>query len=263
MTRKSQEYFKHGIDKGSISQGTRYSLTFRSVCWKNRNSSLFQHDSNGRIPRFGTNKYNSFGELMPGRKVWAPRIANINPQACAAYNNVVILCGINDVKQHNVTSEHDIRVLADSLLCKINQIKQLNQKCVVHVCPLLPTKDALLNRRVNCFNSFLSKGLASMSSDVQHVQGFHGFADYDGMLVHQLSKTTDWNDKPDMLHLNNLGARVLAGLIKQSIFSRLHKGVDRRRGPTSRVNGRPFSSVAMGPRSPQRGGGGSYQPQVW
>ena len=263
MSRKSQEFYRHCIEEGSIAHGTRYSLTFRCVNWKNMNSTCLVGDSNTGLLRFGSNKRSTFGELMPGRKFWAPRISNINPQICSAYHNAVILCGINDIKQPNVTSEHEIKKLCDSLILKVKQIKQLNPKCFVYVCPLLPTKDADLNRRVNCFNNVLFRGLASMSSDVQCVQGFHGFAEHDGMLASQLSKTFDQSNRRDILHLNDCGARVLAGFIKNAIFSRLHKGVDRRRGPSSRVNGRSFSSVASGPRQPQRGGGDGYQYQVW
>ena len=267
MTRKSQDHYKHCIEAGSIIQGTRYSLTFRSVDWKNRNCTAVIGDSNTGFLRFGTSKRNTFGELMPGRKFWAPRIQNIDPEHCSSYSNAVILCGINDLKQPEISSEHDIGTLCESLIVKIKQIKQLNPKCFVYVCPLLPTKDACLNRKVNCFNSMLFRNLASMSDDVKCVQGFHGFAEHDGMLVDQLSKTFDRSGRPDTLHLNESGAKVLASLIKEAIFYRLHKGVDKRRGPSSRVNGRPFNSVArgpsLGPRPLQRGGGDRYQYQVW
>ena len=251
MTRKSQDFFTHSIPEGNIPQDTRYSLTFRSVNWKNKNSTILIGDSNTGMLKFGTNKRNTFGELMPGLKVWAPTINTIDPNCCTAYSNVVIMCGINDVKLH----ESDVRIVCKSLLMKIKEIKLLNPKCFVYVCPLLPTKIAGLLTKVNCFNELLMNGIASMSSGVRCVQGFNGFADHHGMLVHQLSKTVDRHNRPDTLHLNELGARVLAGLIKQTIFSRLHRGVDKRKGPTSRVNGRPFSSVANG------GGGFSHQVQ--
>ena len=64
------------------------------------------------------------------------------------------------------------------------------------------------------------------------------------MLVSRLSKTLDRHGGLDMLHLNPFGARVLAGLIKRCIFFRLNKGIDRRKGPSSRVDGRPFSAVS-------------------
>ena len=86
------------------------------------------------------------------------------------------------------------------------------------------------------------------------------FAEHDGMLVRQLSKTHDRYNRPDTLHLNESGARVLAGFIKRAIFLRLHKGVDRRTGPTNRVDGRPFNSVSrVPPPALQWGGRGSYQ----
>ncbi|KAL5250665.1 hypothetical protein ACHWQZ_G016409 [Mnemiopsis leidyi] len=52
MTRKSQDHFKHCIDEGSITQGIRYSLTFRSVNWTNRNSMCIVGDSNTGFLRF-------------------------------------------------------------------------------------------------------------------------------------------------------------------------------------------------------------------
>ena len=262
MTRKSQDFFQHAIERGSITQGTRYSLTFRSVSWKNKNATCLIGDSNTGLLRFGTCKRRTFGELMPGQKVWAPVIGDIRPESCVSYSNAVILCGINDLKQPHVTCESDVNNLCCKLINKVKQIKQLNSKCFVYVCPLLPTKIADLNQRVNCFNLILFNSLASMGPGVQCVQGFQGFAEHDGMLVHQLSKTLDRYNQPDTLHLNESGVRVLAGLIKRAIFSRLHKGVDRRSGPANRVNGRPFSSLFRGPPAPpasQWGGRGGYQ----
>ena len=255
MTRKSQDFFKHAIDKGSIADGTRYSLTFRCVSWKNRNSTCIIGDSNTGMLNFGTNKRSTFGELMPGQKYWAPCIRDIKPESCISFSNVVILCGINDVKKSEVNSQEDIRNLGNSLINKIKQIKQLNPKCYVSVCPLLPTKSRELNQKVNFFNCVLASKVASMGPGVQCVEGFHGFAEHDGTLVGSLSKTLDRHGGLDILHLNPYGARVLAGLIKRCIFFRLNKGVDRRRGPSSRVNGRLYSSVSGGPPPASQWGG--------
>ena len=247
MTRKSQDFFRHAIDKGSIANGTRFSLTFRSVSWKNRNSSCVIGDSNTGMLNFGTDKRSTFGELMPGQKYWAPCIKDIKPESCISYSNVVILCGINDIKKAEVNCLNDTRDLGNLLIDKIKQIKQLNPKCYVSICPLLPTKSRELNQKVNFFNYVLASSLASMGPGVQCVEGFHGFAEHDGTLVGRLSKTLDRHGGLDMLHLNPFGARVLAGLIKRCIFFRLNGGVDRRRGPSNRVNGRPFNSVSSGP----------------
>ena len=246
MTRKSQDFFRHAIDKGSIANGTRFSLTFRCVSWKNRNSTCIIGDSNTGMLNFGVNKRSTFGELMPGQKYWAPCIKDITPESCISYSNVVILCGINDIKKAEVNRHDDVRNLANSLIDKIKQIKQLNSKCYVSVCPLLPTKSRELNHKVNFFNCVLASKVASLGPGVQCVEGFHGFAEHDGTLVDHLSKTLDRYGGLDILHLNPYGARVLAGLIKRCIFFRLNKGVDRRRGPSNRVNGRLYSSVSGG-----------------
>ena len=55
MTRKSQDHFRHCINEGSITQGTRYSLTFRSVNWTNRNSTCIVGDSNTGFLGLGEN----------------------------------------------------------------------------------------------------------------------------------------------------------------------------------------------------------------
>ncbi len=102
MTRKSQDFFEHRIDKGSVTSGVRYSLTFRSVDWKNRNSTCLIGDSNTGQLKFGSSKHGSFGELMPGQRFWAATIEKINPLDCCAYNNIVVMCGINDLKDERV-----------------------------------------------------------------------------------------------------------------------------------------------------------------
>ena len=53
--------------------------------------------------------------------------------------------------------------------------------------------------------------------------------------------------------LSKSGARVLAGLIKQSVFTRLNGGANRRHH-IGKVNGRLYSNVASDPPAPQRMG---------
>ena len=52
MTRKSQQFFKHQIETGSVASGVRYSLTFRSVNWKNHNATCIIGDTNTFGPKF-------------------------------------------------------------------------------------------------------------------------------------------------------------------------------------------------------------------
>jgi hypothetical protein len=53
------------------------------------------------------------------------------------------------------------------------------------------------------------------------------------------------------LHLNKFGVRILASLIKHSIFIRLHGGIDKRRH-RGRNDGRLYSDTARNPPAPRR-----------
>ena len=84
----------------------------------------------------------------------------------------------------------------------------------------------------------------------QCVQGFDKFTDQRDLLASQLSKTVDRHGRLDILHLNDSGTRVLAGLIKHSVFLRIHGGVDKRKR-ASRIAGRPYNDVARVPPAPR------------
>ena len=97
MTRRSQNFFKHCIDPGSIAEGVRYSLAFRSVSGLNRNTTCIIGDSNTRGLKFGTNHRRTFGKLLPGKQFLAPTISDIDPYVACGYSNVVVMWGINDI----------------------------------------------------------------------------------------------------------------------------------------------------------------------
>ena len=243
MSRRSQEIFDHLIELGSVSSGVRYSLTFRAVSWRNKNATALLGDSNSGGLRFGSDKRGTFGELMPGQRFWAPRIEDINPVSCMGYTNVVLLCGINDVRQPDIKCEDDVADCYSKLKLKIKLIKKLSPSTkAVFVCRLLPTKDEQLNRKVDTFNRLIHFDLLRTCKDVICVGGFNQFA-YNHMLADELSREFDRHGRRDILHLNRSGTRVLAGLIKQSVFFRLNGGVDRRRH-TGLVNGRLYANVA-------------------
>ena len=244
MSRKSQEIFNHQIKKGSVSSGVRFSFTFRSVNWKNRNSTCVIGDSNTGLLCFGSCKRRTFGELMPGQKFFSPRVEDIDPKSCMGYANVVLLCGINDIRRPDVKCESDIKNYYQKLKLKVRQIQKLSPSTTIFICRLLPTKDHNLNRKVDIFNRLIYFDLVPTCEGVQYVEGFEKFAQ-DHVLAWELSKPFDRHGRPDMLHLNRSGARVLAGLLKHSIFLRLNGGIDRRRH-TGRVNGRLYSNVASG-----------------
>ena len=198
---------------------------------------------------------------MPGQRFCAPHIDDINPLDCCAYNNVVIMCGINDLKRDNIRSEQDIENLYNRLKIKFRYIRNFNPRVNLFVCSILPTKSHDLNKRAMRFNDMIFSDLVSCDLRVTRVHGLHRLLDSNDLLSSRLSRHLDKNGRVDLLHINDAGTRLIAGLIKTAVFLRLNKAGDRGRGQisSSRVNERLFSSVTQGPQSLQQGGGQSYQ----
>ena len=190
------------------------------------------------------------GDLMPGHQFWAPVIDDIDPSVTLGYSNVVLMVGINNIKKPDVKCANDVADCYANFRTKVEQIRQLNPKCNILICRLLPTKAPHLNSKVITFNRLIYNDLLRVCSSVQVVDGFIVFADNNELLAGHLSKAVDKHGNPDLLHLNRSGVRILAGLIKRCIFSRLHGGRDRRR-QTSRVDGRLYSSVTRGMPAPR------------
>ena len=242
MSCKSQGFYTHRIDQGAITDGgRRYSLTLRSLDWKNKHSTCIIGDSNSCMLKFGVNKKTTFGELMPGKQVYKPVLDDIDPTVACAYQNVVVMCGINDVKKPEVDSE-GVKSAYIKLKTRIHQIRDLNKGSNIFVCPLLPTKLAGVNRKAMVFNKLIVTDLLSSGLGVTLVRGFDDFLDNSGLLDSRLSKQLDRHRQPDKLHLNWRGAAMLAGMIKSSVFLRINGGVDKR--PARRVSGIPYSNIA-------------------
>ena len=235
MSRRSQDFHKHHIEEGSISGGTRFSLTFRSLSPKNRNATCIIGDSNTSRLKFGSDPRQSFGDSLPGKQVLdAPVIDEINPLDCAGYRNVVLLCGINDLRKECVKSEKDVKNIYGKFVSKIEQIQVINPRAKIYVCPVLPTKLADVNRRAVCFNRHIFNDLISSNFGVSVVFGFDRFLDEQGLLHQNLSRRLNKHQRPDYLHLNWKGCAQLARLIKNTIFHR----------KSSRVDGRSYRDVA-------------------
>ncbi|KAL5253021.1 hypothetical protein ACHWQZ_G015695 [Mnemiopsis leidyi] len=248
MSRRSQEVFDHEIEQGSMSDGTRYSLTFRCVSWTHKNSTCMIGDSNTRFLRFGSHRRGTFGEQMPGQKFWAPKIRDIDPVSCMGYSNVVLLCGINDIKESHVQCEKDVADCYAELKLKIKQIKLLSPSTkAVFVCQLLPTKDLTLNRKVNDFNRLLHFDLFPTCKDVEFVEGFNQFV-CNRVLAAELSMHLDRHGRFDMLHLNRAGGRVLAGMTDDKM-KKIDDQLKKTKADTKRLAGRPRNKVL---RSPQK-----------
>ena len=242
MTRKSQDIFRHCIDPGSIAEGVRYSLTFRSVDRLNRNSTCIIGDSNTKGLKFGTDPKRSFGKLLPGKQFHASTIEDIDPYVCCGYKNVVVMCGINNIRKDQVRNENDLRTIYNMFSLKLNQIQSINKNCHIYIVPILPTKRSDLNRRAVRFNRFIIEELVPANFGVTLIRGIDDFLDENGLLDRELSRDFTWFRRPDFLHLNLRGLAQLARLIKNSILFRNSGGVRRSRR-TREVDGTSYRDV--------------------
>ena len=128
MSKLSQELFKHKIDsEDDKNLKVRYSLTFRSLSWTNDNSTIIFGDSNTKELKFGSGGDNMFGKSMPGEKVLSYTIDQINPLQCVGYSNIVIHCGVNDVKENCVESRNDIVSIYNKFVVKVNEIRSVKK----------------------------------------------------------------------------------------------------------------------------------------
>ena len=108
------------------------------------------------------------------------KVESIDPIKCMSYRNVVLMCGTNDLREiqsSTPTAEDDIRSVYKLYKLKISQIRALNSKCKIIICPVLPSLDRGLNSKIGFFNSLLRSDLSHSNLSVDIVQGFNQFVD--------------------------------------------------------------------------------------
>ena len=273
MSRQSQGCYRHKINKDSSWTGddVRLSLTFRSVHWRNNNSTIVLGDSNTgglKFACFGKNSptdYNgTFGNALPGKKEQAFVVDQIDAAKCVGYNNIVVHCGINDVRKPEIESEEHVRDIYVQLKSKINHITHLNKKARVFVSLLLPTKLDNVNRKVKIFNKLIVDDLCkSFHNRVKCIDSYRKLCDSNGLLARNLSRDFTRDNQPDNLHLNDGGLKLLSVSIKNALFLNKRQGEGTRRsgeGRTGSSDQQPDSEGYAGAVShpPRRGRRGGY-----
>lgn len=212
MTRDSQNFFRHRIDpEVSPNDEIRISLTFRSTHWTYLNSTCFVGDSNFKKVEFGSGK-GKMGAYQPGVNTRCYTIEDFDPLKCLSYKNVVLMMGTNNLRSRDMNSREKIRELFCLYKSKIKLIQMLNKKCNIFVCPVLPTKLAVVNSKIFYFNTLLRSDLTQSSFGVTIVDGLELFLDSRGQL------NSDLAYPGDDLHINGDGASMLVKLIKDCIF---------------------------------------------
>ena len=224
MSRKSQAIWSHAIEKSAVFHGVRYSITFRVVGKQYHNSTVIMGDSNTKFLKFGKGN-GTFGYNMPGERIYAPRIEHLDAQKCIGYNNIIIHCGINDIKDRGT----NIPLYADRLINKIERIRSLCPKSIITINPLLPTKSDVLNTRAKQFNKIILDYIDSKRDYQLHYLNFDIFADEQyHLLKDDLGR---FNNRHDHIHLGSRGVRLLVQLIKERVCG-------------SKVDGRLYASVS-------------------
>ena len=228
MTRKSQGIWSHGIEKSADFQGVRYSITFRTVGKQYNRSTVILGDSHTKYLKFGVGT-GTFGYNMPGTRVFAPLIEQLDPQECIGYSNIIIHCGINNIKGHGVNVPNCV----DRLICKVETIRALCPKSKITINPILPTKSQSLNDRCKHFNKLLNKLLLDFIDSTRdhqlHYLNFDVFVDLrSNLLRDDLGR---FKNPHDPIHLGSEGVQLLVKLIKDRVCG-------------SRVDGRPYAGVS-------------------
>ena len=227
MSRISQNFIKHQIKaqpEVENSPQVRYSLTFRAVHWANFNSTILIGDSNFGKIQFGVGA-GKIGQATPGLRTFAATVDDIEPLSCSPFRNIVVMVGTNNLK--NDMTDPEIRDLYKSYKLKIIQMRHLNPKAKILVCPVLPTKSSVINKRIFKFNNYICNDLMQSDLKILFVEGFIDFLDKQS---HLLRNDLAVGDANDILHINHTkGVRLLVKLIKQTIFNaKKSKTVDMR-----------------------------------
>ena len=210
MSKSSQSQWSHRIDPCTHERGLRYSITFRYVSRNSENATIIQGDSNTRFLKFGSGK-GTFGDKLPGRRILKYTIDQIDPKECAGYKNVIIHCGINDIKR----PEADVQDCASRLISKLEKICRVcSRSTKIVVSPILPTKLEHLNQKAKLFNQLLFDYVNRVKPRIGCLD-FNSFLDREtDLLANQFGS---YKNTSDPIHLGSSGIFTLSRLIIEKI----------------------------------------------
>ena len=217
MSRSSQAYYTHRIDE-EPNTTLRYSITLRFVGQHFRRSTLIIGDSNTKFLKFGEG-VGTFGMGQPGKRIRAAVVDEINPDDCAAYANVVLMVGTNNLRQRSISGRSDVNVVFDTLKEKIDNIRYIRKDIVIIILPVLPTRLSGMNRPIQYYNSLLFKHFISsglyFNVKMPTIHDINEF--FDGDLL--LNRAFLRNSTNDAIHLNSRGLIEIANIIKSQVFN--------------------------------------------
>ena len=234
MSKSSQHYWTHQMEEIDMEDTVRISVTFRSVGDNFKNSTVILGDSNTKHLKFSTGERGekgTFGYRMPGKRVEAFHIREIDPHKCIGYQNIVIHCGINDLRNSSPgrlptdPEPTNIHAHFQTITEKICEIKSVCPYSSIHVSPILPTRNSKLNERAVKFNHMLFNFLAEdIRGEGVRSLNLSEFVDAQtGLLCENLrvwdSRSGSYNNK-DILHIGKAGIRLLAGCVRNGVLNK-------------------------------------------
>ncbi len=172
-------------------------------------------DSNSRFLKFGTGK-GTFGQNIPGERIEAMHINEINPLDCCGFQNIFIHCGVNDIKLYKINTRDKLSSKFNDLKCVINKILVMCPTSKVYVSPILPTKSRDINMRASYFNELLLNFRDSRLYNKFDTLNFNEFVNNSGYLREDCGRY--WNPE-DQLHLGSKGVRLLVNMIRERVYN--------------------------------------------
>ena len=235
MSQPSQSFWSHRMETTAVEDlPERVSLTFRTVGGNYKNSTVIIGDSNTKHLRFSTGQAKekgTFGYMMPGKRVEAFHLRSINAEDCIGFQNVILHCGVNDIRNRSPgrlqsdPEPADIGSHFSILQQKVLEIKTMCPRIAIFISPLLPTKSLNLNRRVIEFNEHLTEFLQNdCRSEGIRSFNFNPLADWKTGTLREDYGVYDTHNKcynsKDSLHLGKDGIRLLAKTLRDGVLRR-------------------------------------------
>ena len=209
MSRESQNFWHHQIEKDAEFHGTRYSLTFRCVSWIYSKSVAIVGDSNTKPYVFG-NGPKTFGASTPGKRIRAGIVSEINAFAdnISSYSNIIIQCGLNDIRYQPV-SQGKMKQLISTIEDRCLNLQSLNNRQKIFISPILPTRDPLINHRARYMNGLIRELCAK----------YYNVTMLDCSSLVDSTQRLRSNLCSDQVHLKDNGIGVMVKIIKQYVHN--------------------------------------------
>ena len=208
----TQTLWKWAIGRSNTPDGGEsYIITVQSINPMNKNSTVIVSDSLSKGIKFGNVNGTTLGSLMPGKNITSYTIKEM-PSAItlAAYSNVVIAVGINDL----ITHQTHPRLLINMLHNKCHLIHRLNEKCKIYLSMVLPTQNRHVNEVIMMYNNFLHE--LSRKHHNLYIVNNNIFASDE----HYLLRSEYIRNIKDPIHINFIAQKQLILNIKDAVLRR-------------------------------------------